>query len=419
MCPVEHHITVINRHNFSGNICRLHILRQWAYSYEHNDMAIKKPSGDFFSLPTEASRRKQRIVVKYHAAWSQVLRSRTNSPAKIRQNLAYVDLFAGPGKYGDQSLSTPLLIIEAAARDPYMREHLLTRFNEGDPALEDMLEKNIAESEAAKQLRHPPKVTCARVEEDILREIGGIPPCPTLLFADPWGYKGLSVDLLSKFLRPFGNDLIFFFNYNRISSGLNCSLFDETIDKVFGTQVATALRARIALQKVKGPEKERLIVDAVGEAFSPFGAQTPVYYPFHAKGRLSHHLMFISKAPLGNEIMKGVMAGESTRGTFGFDEATETQPLLFPDLNIEELGRDLLQRFAGQTVSFSDIGVHKHAQLGIPAHKKAIQLLERQGEVVVLSYEKARRLTAHGISVPDDAILVFSKGDARGTEDPN
>jgi hypothetical protein len=129
--------------------------------------------------------------------------------------------------------------------------------------------------------------------------------------------------------------------------------------------------------------------------------------------------MFISKVPLGNEIMKAVMAGESTRGTFGFDEATERQPLLFPDLNIEELSRDLLQRFAGQTISFSDIGVHEHAQLGMPAHKKAIQLLERQGEVVVLSYEKARRMTTKGISVPDDAILVFSKGDPRGTEDPN
>lgn len=390
-----------------------------AYSYEHNCMTIKKAPGDFFSLPTEASRRKQRIVVKYHAAWSQVLRTRPKSPAIVCRDLAYVDLFAGPGRYGDQSPSTPLLIIEAAARDPYMREHLLTRFNEGDPTLADMLAKNIAESEAAKQLHHPPKVTCAYVEEDILREIGGIPPCPTLLFADPWGYKGLSLDLLSRFLRPFGNDLIFFFNYNRISSGLHCSLFDESIDRIFGKQVATSLRARIAREKVKGSEKERLIVDAVGEAFSPFGAQTPVYYPFHAKGRLSHHLMFISKVPLGNEIMKAVMAGESTRGTFGFDEATERQPLLFPDLNIEELSRDLLQRFAGQTISFSDIGVHEHAQLGMPAHKKAIQLLERQGEVVVLSYEKARRMTTKGISVPDDAILVFSKGDPRGTEDPN
>jgi hypothetical protein len=56
---------------------------------------MKKPSGDFYRTPTEASRRKQRIVVKYHAAWSQVLRTRSDSPTGTKKNLAYVDLFAG------------------------------------------------------------------------------------------------------------------------------------------------------------------------------------------------------------------------------------------------------------------------------------------------------------------------------------
>jgi three-Cys-motif partner protein len=378
---------------------------------------MKKPSSDFFRTPTEASRRKQRIVVKYHAAWSQVLRTRRSSPAGFQRNLAYVDLFAGPGKYGDESLSTPLLIIEAAARDPYMREHLLTRFNEGDPAIAERLEQNLKASEAAKRLANSPKVTCALVEQDILKEIGGIPRCPTLLFADPWGYKGLSVGLLTKFLKPFGNDLIFFFNYNRISSGLHATVLDEPIDAVFGKKVADALRNRIASKGLKGLDKEREIMDALGEAFAPAGAQTPVQFPFQTNGRLSHHLMFISKNPLGNEIMKGVMSGESTRGMFGFDDATEAQPLLFPDLPAEELARELLERHAGKTIRFSEIGVEKHPQLGVPAHKRAVQKLEQQKRVIVISYEKARRLTKDGLSVPDDAILVFSGGDEDGTQD--
>jgi three-Cys-motif partner protein len=378
---------------------------------------MKKPKGDFFGTPTEASRRKQRIVVKYHAAWSQVLRSKRGSPAGFQCDLAYVDLFAGPGKYGDESQSTPLLIIEAAARDAYMREHLVTRFNEGDPVIAERLEKNLKASDAAKELNHRPRVTCALVEQDILKEIGGIPRCPTLLFADPWGYKGLSVALLAKFLRPFGNDLIFFFNYNRIASGLQCSVLDEPIDAVFGKKVADALRNQIASKALKGIDKEREIMNALGAAFAPFGAQVPVQFPFQTKGRLSHHLMFISKNPLGNEIMKGVMAVESTRGTFGFDEATEAQPLLFADLPIEELASALLERFAGKTVRFSEIGVERHPQLGLSAHRRAVQKLEHQRKVCVISYEKARRLTKDGLSVPDDAILVFSGGDEDGTQD--
>jgi three-Cys-motif partner protein len=376
---------------------------------------MKKPSGDFFRTPTEASRRKQRIVVKYHAAWSQVLRSKRNSPTDFQRNLAYVDLFAGPGKYGDGSLSTPLLIVEAAARDPYMREHLLTRFNEGDPVIAEHLEQNLKGSEAAAKLTHSPKVTCALVEQDILKEIGGIPRCPTLVFADPWGYKGLSVSLLTRFLKPFGNDLIFFFNYNRISSGLYATVLDEPIDAVFGKKVADALRNRIASKGLKGLDKEREIMDALGEAFAPAGAQTPVYFPFQTNGRLSHHLMFISKSPLGNEIMKGVMLVESTPGTFGFDEDAEAQPSLFPDPLGEKLARELLERHAGKTIRFSELGVEKHPQLGVPAHRRAVQKLEQQRRVIVISYEKARRLTKDGLSVPDDAILVFSGGDEDGT----
>jgi three-Cys-motif partner protein len=257
---------------------------------------MKKPTGDFFGRPTEASLRKQRIVVKYHAAWSQVLRSRPGSLGPER-DLAYVDLFAGPGKYADGTLSTPLLILEAAARDLYMRAHLQARFNEGDPAVAQDLEKNIRSSEAARGLLHRPKVTCALVEKDILKSIGGIPPCPTLLFADPWGYKGISVTLLSKFLRPFGNDLIFFFNYNRIASGLHATVLEEPIDAVFGKKVVAELRHRIMSKGLKGVAKEREIMNALGDAFAPFGAQTPVQFPFLTKGRLSHHLMFISKNP--------------------------------------------------------------------------------------------------------------------------
>ena len=127
--------------------------------------------------------------------------------------------------------------------------------------------------------------------------------------------------------------------------------------------------------------------------------------------------MFISKHPLGNEIMKGVMSGESTLGMFGYDQAAEEQPLLFPDLPIEALARELLQRFAGKTVRIPEIGVERHAQLGLPDHKRAIQKLESQKKLIVVSYDKVRRLTKDGWSVPDDAILVFSGGDENGAKD--
>ncbi len=100
-------------------------------------------------------------------------------------------------------------------------------------------------------------------------------------------------------------------------------------------------------------------MDALGQACAMRANAGPI--PFQTKGRISHHLMFISKHPLGSaEIMKGVMSGESTLGMFGYDQAAEKQPLLFQDLPVEALARELLERFAGKTIRFSEIGVERH-----------------------------------------------------------
>lgn len=58
----------------------------------------------FFYEQKEQSYIKTEIVTKYFSAWSKVIIS---SPYVNR--IAYIDLFAGPGKFEDGALSTPLL----------------------------------------------------------------------------------------------------------------------------------------------------------------------------------------------------------------------------------------------------------------------------------------------------------------------
>ena len=53
---------------------------------------------------------------------------------------------------------------------------------------------------------------------------------PALFFVDPWGYKGLSLRLISSFLGSWGCDCIFFFNYNRINMGINNQAVKEHMD---------------------------------------------------------------------------------------------------------------------------------------------------------------------------------------------
>src|SRR6266851_5037445 len=83
----------------------------------------------FFAESREQSQVKARIVSKYFWAWAKVIIPST----KMHGNrIAYIDLFAGPGRYEDGTLSTPLLVLQSAIGDPDMRNMLVTVFNDRD-----------------------------------------------------------------------------------------------------------------------------------------------------------------------------------------------------------------------------------------------------------------------------------------------
>ena len=67
----------------------------------------------FFEQPREQSEVKKAIVSKYFWAWAKVIMPTAKKAAK---RVAYIDLFAGPGRYEDGTQCTPLLILAEAKR---------------------------------------------------------------------------------------------------------------------------------------------------------------------------------------------------------------------------------------------------------------------------------------------------------------
>src|SRR6266850_1394220 len=84
---------------------------------------------NFFAESREQSQIKARIVSKYFWAWAKVVIPSTKQHGN---RIAYIDLFAGPGRYEDGTISTPLLILQRAIEDPDMRNMLVTVFNDRD-----------------------------------------------------------------------------------------------------------------------------------------------------------------------------------------------------------------------------------------------------------------------------------------------
>ena len=79
--------------------------------------------------------------------------------------MAYIDLYAGPGRYNDGAASTPLLVLEAAIADPQISQMLVTLFNDADSNHSATLQSEINELPGIGKMRFKPTVMCREVDE--------------------------------------------------------------------------------------------------------------------------------------------------------------------------------------------------------------------------------------------------------------
>jgi three-Cys-motif partner protein len=86
-------------------------------------------AAEFFSERADQSEVKALIVSQYFDIWAKIIAPNTMlSDGK----LAYIDLFAGPGRYEDGSASTPLMVLSKAVANPKVAAGLVSLFNDMD-----------------------------------------------------------------------------------------------------------------------------------------------------------------------------------------------------------------------------------------------------------------------------------------------
>jgi three-Cys-motif partner protein len=115
----------------------------------------------FFAERTDQSEVKARIVEKYFYAWANVVMATAST---LDGKIAYIDLYARPGRYEDGAASTPLLVLERAIAHPKMSKMLVTYFNDADTNLTDTLRTEIDKLPGIEKLKYKPSVSCGEVE---------------------------------------------------------------------------------------------------------------------------------------------------------------------------------------------------------------------------------------------------------------
>jgi three-Cys-motif partner protein len=366
----------------------------------------------FFDESKEQSEVKTAIVSKYFDAWAKVV-----IPWARRQSnrIAYIDLFAGPGRYLDGTKSTPLIVLEKAIRDSQMREMLVTMFNDANEDFSRSLEKSIHSLPGVETLKHPPKINHFEVGEEIAMMFHEMRLVPTLFFVDPWGYKGLSLNLVGSVLKDWGCDCIFFFNYNRINMGLANDLVREHMNALFGQARADALRVKLG--PLSSYEREMTIVEELVKALQDMGGKYVLPFRFiNDRGtRTSHHLIFVSKHVRGYEIMKEIMAAECSRAeqgvpTFEYNPADKRFHALFElSRPLDDLAEMLLSEFADQTLCMKEIYERHHVGKRYIKrnYKDVLRQLEAEKRIVTDPPAERRRRRRGQVTFADRVQVSF------------
>ena len=137
----------------------------------------------------------------------------------------------------------------------------------------------------------------------------------------------------------------------------------------------------------------------------------------HENGnRTSHHLIFVSKHFKGYEIMKEIMAKESSEQnqgvpSFEYNPATSMQPLLFELYRpLDELEAMLLDTFAGQTITMKEIYLqHNVGKRYISKnYKTSLNNLEGQGKITAEKPAHQRPKRKGEITFADSTKVTFS-----------
>lgn len=202
--------------------------------------------------------------------------------------------------------------------------------------------------------------------------------------------------------------------------GLSNDFVEEHMNSLFGKARADALRSRLSQLRVA--ERELAIVEEIAQALKGMGGTYVL--PFRFKNdignRTSHHLIFVSKDVKGYEIMKEIMAKESSKAdqgvpSFEYSPADIKQPLLFELTRpLDDLADLLLAKYTGQRLTVRQL--YEEHNIGTPYirknYKDILKQLESNGKVSA-DPPASKRLKRRGqVTLGDKVVITFPIGSA-------
>ena len=282
---------------------------------------------EFFDQQREASAIKSEIVSKYFSAWARIIGARSSK-------IGYIDLFSGPGCYDDGTESTPMIILKKALSLPGIADKFVAIFNDASETNTNILKSCINDIPGIEAISPRISISTKPVDRAIADEINKISLIPVFSFIDPFGYAGVSKDLITALTKDNCCDCIFFLNYSRINAGITNPRVPHHIEAIFGMDIDNIRKAVCGLSP---SEREATILELLSQSFQNINGRPAFVLPFRFRrppgsrgSATSHYLIFLTKHILGYSVMKDIMhnAGgvySDGIGNFEFVPVTNSQ----------------------------------------------------------------------------------------------
>lgn len=305
---------------------------------------------DFYEECSDASKIKQFIIANYFTTWASIILNHLKRIGS-ESHMAYIDLFSGPGIYEDGSESTPILITKKILANPEFSNRIQLLFNDMNSEYAETLKRHLSSLPNISNLKYPPDIQNEEINAEVAEILNDCKLVPSLIFIDPWGYKGFSLQLIASGVKDFGCDCVSFFNYSRINMQLdNDKIPKSNFDEIFNCDAA---QLAIMLKGKTPRQREKIILDTLQTGASSRGIKFVLPFRFDSEvNRTSHFIIFFTNHYTGYKVMKQIMYKASIKDPdgialfrFDYQDHESHQISLFPDPenSIEGLKESILK----------------------------------------------------------------------------
>ena len=346
---------------------------------------------------------KHELLRRYLGAWFPILTTGGHN-----RRVIYLDGFAGPGRYTDGELGSPLIALDTLINHSHFprmsRTQFIFAFVEQDVSRFTSLENEL-DRFWNKRIGVPDNIDVRlfnnpfeNVAQHIVTAAHGR-LAPTFAFIDPFGWSGVPLRTIQNLLEARKCEILFNFMYesvNRFVADTRPGI-RRSFSELFGSDEDTHHRAA----ELHGDERKTFLHDLYMEQLRTicgFRFVRSFEMVDQRRNRTAYYLMYGSRHHRGLQVMKDAMWAVDPIGGARFTGFAGNQQVLFasePDLS--PLRQSLITRFSEETVSIEAIEgfVIEETDYKTSHYKRVLKELEEQGKVICTSERKRRGTYPH------------------------